>query len=137
MVRILGIDVGTVRIGVAISDPLGMIAQALEVIERKRNDPYKRIASLVAEEGVTTVVVGNPVRLDGTSGPAAAAIAAFVDELGKHIEIPIVLWDERLSTAQAERTMIAAGARRNKRRENIDKVAAALILQSYLDSQAC
>ena len=135
MHRILGIDVGTVRVGVALSDPLGMTAQPFEVIQRKRSDPFERIAELVREHGVGCVVVGYPLRLDGTVGPAAQAIDAFVAELAKKIEIPIELWDERLTTVAAERQMIAGGARREKRKKTIDMVAAALILQSYLDAK--
>ena len=136
MIRILGLDIGSVRIGVALSDPLGMTAQPLEVIDRKRTDPHRRIADLVAEHEVTRVVVGRPLRLDGREGPAVAAVDKFVEALAQHVSIPIETWDERLTTAQAERAMIAGGARRDKRKGSIDKIAAALILQSYLDANS-
>ena len=135
MVRILGLDVGSVRIGVALSDRLGMTAQPLEVIERKKVKAVPRIAELVAEHEVTRIVVGRPLQLDGREGQAVAAVDAFVASLKPHVTVPIETWDERLSTAQAERDMIAAGARRDRRKGAIDKVAAALILQSYLDAR--
>lgn len=134
--RILGLDVGSVRVGVALSDPLGMTAQPLEVIERRSTNPFQRIAALVAEHEVRRIVVGNPLRLNGESGLAAQAVDKFVGELRRHVAVPMELWDERMSTAQAERVMVTAGARRDKRKQAIDKVAAALILQSYLDAHA-
>lgn len=135
MKRLLGVDAGRVRVGVALSDPLGMIAQPLEVIDRKRDDPFKRIATLVAEHEVEGIVVGLPSRLDGSSGEAVQAIERFVEKLRQKVTVPIELWDERMTTALAERTLIDAGVRREARRERIDKVAAALILQSYLDAR--
>jgi len=134
MIRILGIDVGTVRVGVALSDPLGMTAQPLEVIQAKGKSPYPRILELLGEYEVTKIVIGNPLKLSGEEGLAAENVARFIKGLQTRTEIPIELWDERLSTAQAERMMISAGTRRNKRRQSIDKIAAALILQSYLDA---
>lgn len=135
MVRILGLDVGTVRVGVALSDPLGITAQPLEVIHRKKTNVFRRIAELVAEHEVERLVVGQPLTLSGEEGQAAAAVGSFVQTLQKQIDVPIETWDERLSTAQAERSMIAGGARREKRKGSIDKVAAAIILQSYLDAR--
>ena len=136
MRRVLALDVGSVRIGVALSDPLGIVAQPFEVIDRRETEPFARILALIAEHGVERVIVGRPVRLSGEAGQAVAAIEAFVRELTPKVSVPIELWDERLSTAQAERAMIEGGARRDKRRQNIDKVAAAIILQSYLDATA-
>lgn len=133
--RILALDVGSVRIGVALSDPLGMIAQPLEVVQRRKVDPLARVAQLIEEHEVECVVVGMPLRLDGTKGPAAQSIEKFVVELEARISVPVESWDERLSTAQAERAMIGGGVRRKKRKGKIDKVAASLILQSYLDAQ--
>ena len=135
MTRLLGLDVGSVRIGVALSDPLGVIATPLEVIDRRRQDPLTRIVALVEEHEVHRLVVGQPLRLSGEVGPAAESVQVFVDQLAARLSVPIELWDERLTTAQAEREMIADGVRRKKRRQNIDRVAAALILQSYLDAQ--
>lgn len=135
MIRILGLDVGSVRVGVALSDPLGMTAQPLEVINRREQDPWDRIAALVEEHDVERVVVGQPLRLEGDEGPAVAAVNEFIAKLTERIEVPIETWDERLTTAQAERMMIEGGVRRKKRRQSIDRVAAALILQSYLDAR--
>lgn len=135
MIRILGLDVGSVRVCVALSDPLGMTAQPLEVINRRKQNPWERIAALVREHGAERVVVGNPLRLAGDQGPAVVAGREFTEELAQHISVPIESWDERLSTAQAERAMIEGGARRKKRRQSIDRVAAALVLQSYLDAR--
>ena len=135
MKRLLGVDVGRVRVGVALSDPLGMIAQPLEVIERKHTDPFRRLAALAREHAVEAIVVGLPSNLDGSAGEASVAIERFVAKLRDKVEVPVELWDERLTTAMATRTMIEAGVRRSDRRERIDKVAAALILQSYLDAR--
>jgi putative Holliday junction resolvase len=132
--RLLGLDIGSVRIGVALSDPLRITAQPLEVIDRRRQEPLQRIADLVQTHEVERIVVGKPLTLSGESGLAVQAVDAFVSELAPRVEVPIESWDERLSTAQAERAMIEGGARRARRKEAIDKVAAALILQSYLDA---
>ncbi len=135
MIRVLGLDVGSVRIGVALSDPLGVTAQPLEVIHRRERDPWQRIVELVEEYGVERIVVGRPLRLEGDEGPAVAAVDEFVGRLAGRVAVPIETWDERLTTAQAERLMIEGGVRRAKRRQSIDRVAAALILQSYLDAR--
>ncbi len=135
MTRILGLDIGTVRIGVALSDPLGLTAQPLEVILRKKTDPVARVAALVTEHEVERIVVGYPLQLDGQPGLAVRAVDAFIAELEKAVSAPVERWDERLTTAAAERSMIEGGARRERRRESIDKIAAALLLQSYLDAK--
>jgi putative Holliday junction resolvase len=135
VIRILGLDVGSVRVGVALSDPLGVTAQPLEVILRRERDPWQRVAELVIEHDVERIVVGRPLRLEGDEGPAVAAVDEFISRLESVVTIPIETWDERLTTAQAERAMIAGGVRRAKRRQSIDRVAAALILQSYLDAR--
>ncbi len=138
--RVLGIDVGEVRVGTALSDPLGLTAQPLEVIQRQKQDPFRRIAELVIEHDVHTIVVGRPLTLSGGESHAVKKTENFVKKLkgrlksvGKE-DIHLKWWDERLSTAQAEKTLIAGGARRNKRKSVIDKVAAAIILQSYLEA---
>lgn len=133
--RIMALDVGSVRVGVALSDPTGCFASPKETLLRYKK-PEARIVSLIAEHDVRCLVVGQPWTLSGEAGPAVRAIAAFVDGLRPQVSVPIVMWDERLSTAHAQRDMIALGARRAARRQHIDKVAAALILQSYLDSRA-
>ena len=136
MNRTLGVDVGTVRVGIALSDPLGFTAQPFEVIERKKTDPFARIASLVTEHEVSLIVVGYPLTLAGEVGPAAQSVDVFIAELARRVSVPIERWDERLTTAAAQRSMIEGGARRAERRAGIDKVAAALLLQSYLDGKA-
>lgn len=140
MSRILGLDVGSVRIGVALSDPLGFTAQPLEVIHRRQTDPFQHILHLVEAHEVRTVVVGYPLRLAGDTGPAVEAVERFIVSLtgqeGWPHEVTLEKWDERLTTAAAERALIAADMRREKRRNTVDKVAAALILQSYLDARS-
>ena len=106
----------------------------MEVIQAKGKSPFPRIVELIEDYGVTKIVIGNPLRLSGEVGLAAENVASFVKGLQTRTEVPIELWDERLSTAQAQRVMISAGVRRNKRRQSIDKIAASLILQSYLDA---
>ena len=133
-VRLLGIDVGTHRVGVALSDPTGVIAQSLTVIPRQSwEQVISAVAALIHAHGVERVVVGLPLRLDGREGDAAAAARRFAGRLGRAVEIPVVLEDERLSTAEAERIMLASDAGRNVRRARRDAVAAALILRRYLD----
>lgn len=132
--RALGIDVGTRRVGVALSDPTGTIAQGLTVLPRTSWDAVlAQVRALVAEHGVEHVVVGLPLRMDGSEGEAAAQARTFARRLRAGLAVPVVLQDERLSTAEAERTMVSADASRRRRRERRDAVAAALILQQYLD----
>ena len=135
MARILGIDHGAKRIGVAISDPLGMIASPLCVVDASEGQELDRLAEIVQREQPEEVVVGLPRRLAGDEGPAAERVREFVAVLSERLAVPVVTWDERLTTAQAERAMIADGVRRETRRGQIDKVAAAVMLQSYLDVQ--
>jgi putative Holliday junction resolvase len=134
--RVLGLDVGDKRIGVALSDSLGLIASALTVIERKADESaIKQIIDLVRENDVERIVVGLPLSLDGSLGNQAQAVQAFVDSLRKHTETPIVTWDERLSTVAAERMLVEVGMKRDKRKKHRDSLAAAFILQGYLDSE--
>lgn len=132
--RVLGIDVGSVRVGVAMSDPLGITAQPLTVTPRR--GAAGAVAQLAAENEAQTIVVGYPLTLAGKEGPATQAVDTFISELQRRTEIPIERWDERLTTAQAERSMIALGMRRSERREKIDRTAAQLILQSFLDAHS-
>jgi len=135
--RLLGLDLGEARIGLALSDPLGLTAQPFETLERvgARRD-LQRLVELIRERGVTTVVVGLPLRLSGEEGPAAKSARSFARRLAGRLEgVDVELWDERLTTALAERTMISGRVRRARRRERVDTVAAALILQSYLDAR--
>lgn len=111
-----------------------MTAQPLEVVPRYRL--LERLPELIAEYEVQRIVVGLPLRLDGSKGIAANAVKAAAKEIEAAVKLPVELWDERLTTAQAQRIMIGADARRDARKANIDKVAAALILQSYLDAKS-
>ena len=133
--RILGLDVGDVRIGVAVSDPLEVIAQPLASVKRisisKAVESIKRLAE---ENEAGKIVVGVPKTLDDEVGIQAQKVLDFVESLRKALEIPIVLWDERFTTAEAERALIEADMSRRKRKKVVDKVAAVLILQGYLDS---
>jgi len=133
--RALGVDLGLARIGLAVSDPSGVAARPLRTIERigPRRDPA-RIAELAREFDAGLVVVGLPLEMSGEAGQPAEAARAFVARLrGRLPGVRVELWDERLTTVQAERAMLEADVSRAARRERIDAVAAALILQSYLD----
>ena len=134
--RFLGIDLGERRIGIALSDEDGIIASPLGTVERTGDRAAAReIARLVCEREVGEIVLGLPLRLDGTEGPAALGARAFAERLRAQVDRPIHLWDERMTTVLAERAMIEGGARREERREKVDRVAAALILQSFLDAR--
>ncbi len=136
MARAVALDIGTRRIGVALSDSGGTVATPYEVVTRSgdRSRDHGRIAALVAEADATIVVVGLPLSLDGSVGPAAEAILAEVDELRAALEVPVVTWDERLSTVEAERSLRVMGVRKGQRRQVVDQVAATVILQSWLDA---
>ena len=135
--RILGIDMGKRRIGVAISAPEGVLAVPLQVIECRGDEIDARaITEIARKEGVETLVVGHPRSLDGTIGPQARRVEAFARRLAEASGLPLELWDERLSSKQAERPPPHSGKRRNrgprKRRASTDDAAAAIILESYL-----
>lgn len=133
-VRLMGIDVGSKTLGLAISDVTRSIASALVTLRRSRFGPdAKRLLELAAEHGVGGFVVGLPLNLDGTEGPRVQATRAFARNLAKLTPLPILFWDERLSTAAAERMLIDADVTRRRRAEVIDKIAATLILQGALD----
>jgi putative Holliday junction resolvase len=132
--RILGLDIGEKRIGVALSDPLGIMAGALTVIERTTDEAaVKQVIYLARENEVERIVVGMPRSLDGSMGKQAQAVQSFVDLLKEYTQLPVVVWDERLSTVAAERTMLEVGMKRDKRKKRRDSLAAAFILQGYLD----
>jgi putative pre-16S rRNA nuclease len=134
--RILGLDIGSKRIGIALSDELGLTAQGVEtLICRTPGKDVERIAELSAEYGVQEIVVGMPYNMSGTEGPQVHRVRAFIEQIQRRIDIPIREWDERLSTAAAERTLLEADMSRSKRRKVIDKLAAVIILQGYLDNQ--
>lgn len=135
--RVLGVDLGTKRIGIALSDATGTIASPHSVIERRgdRVAEHLAIAGLAETMEAELVVVGLPRALDGRNGPAAKGVRAEVAEMGARLPVPVVLWDERMSTVTANRALIEGGVRRGARRATVDKVAAAVILQSWLDAQ--
>jgi len=134
--RILGLDPGSKRVGVALSDELQMIAQPLDYLPAQPFDELAaRLAELVREREVESIVVGMPRNMDGSYGPAAEKSRVFIEKLKEHLDVPIRAWDERLTTAQANRVLIAGNVSRAKRKEKVDKMAAAILLQSYLDAQ--
>ncbi len=132
--RILALDHGTVRIGVAISDDMLMIAQPEPYLPA---EPLEAIETYIHEqwEGqLKLILVGMPRNMDGSYGPAAEKVRAFVQRLQEKVDVPIRTWDERLTSAQANRVMIEADVRRDKRKQKVDSMSAAILLQSYLDS---
>jgi len=134
----MGIDIGSRRFGVAVSDAGGIIAHPLTTFDAGKDGapPLAELTELVADRGVGGIVVGLPRRLDGTFGPEARAAEAVAEQLRAALGVRVELWDERLTSIQAERMLIDAGVRRKKRREATDRIAAALILQGFLDRQA-
>jgi putative holliday junction resolvase len=136
-VRALGLDLGSKRIGVAVSDRSGTIASPLTVIQRgrSRRHDYDRIAALVREEEADCVVVGMPRSLSGGEGPAAKAARAEATALASVVGVPVETYDERFTTVTANRALAATGVRERARRQVVDKVAAAVILQAWLDAR--
>jgi len=136
--RIMGIDYGDSRIGVAISDALMYTAQGIETIKWSRGieEPLKRIFELVEEYKVKKIVVGFPKNMNGTVGPRGEKSIEFAELLKKRIkDIEVILWDERLTTVAANRTMREMGVKRNKKKKLVDQIAAVYILQGYIDNQ--
>lgn len=134
--RLLGLDYGEKTIGVAISDELGWTAQGLETIQRRdEQSDLARIAELVREYQVSQIVVGFPKNMNGTVGPRGEICKAFAESLRETLNLQVHLWDERLTTVAAQRTLLVADTSRKKRKQVVDKVAASLILQGYLDSK--
>ena len=132
--RVLALDAGEKRIGVAVSDPLGIIALGVTVITRK--DPetdLKEIEKIIGEYKAESVVVGMPINMDGTKGRSAEKVNEFVEILKGRLSIPVYTYDERLSTKESEKFLISADVSRKKRKSVIDKMAAQLILESYLE----
>ncbi|MGG6310955.1 Holliday junction resolvase RuvX [Paenibacillus macerans] len=135
--KILGLDYGDRRIGVAVSDAFGWTAQGVEVIERRKEDvEFDRIAELVRQHEVEEIVVGLPKNMNGSIGPRGEICMAFADDLRSRLNLPVRLWDERLTTVSAQRTLLEADVSRKKRKGVVDKMAASLILQNYLDSKS-
>ena len=134
----MGLDIGSRRIGVAVSDESGIIAQPLTTLETLDNGdfPLERLRGLVAEREVAGIVVGLPRRLDGSHGPAAVAAEAIGASLQEALPVRVEMWDERLTSVQAERLLIEAGVRRKQRKGATDRIAAALILQGFLEHRS-
>jgi putative Holliday junction resolvase len=133
--QMLGLDLGERRVGVALSDPHGIVASPLvQLTVRGRRDLVAAVARLVAEHGVERVVVGLPLLADGTRGEQARRVDATVAVLREALTVPVVAWDERFSTQDADEAMRQAGLRPDRRKARRDKVAAALILQAYLEA---
>ena len=133
MARVLGIDIGSVRVGLAVSDPDGVLATPLDVVPR--DGATEAIADRTRELEVDEVVVGIPLRMDGSHGPEADAAEDFAMTLEGLLGLPVARWDERLSTKEAEWAMRASGANSRKQRGVVDKVAAAMVLQAFLDNR--
>ena len=132
--RILAIDHGSKRIGIAVSDELKMIAQPLEFIPAEPFAAFlARLSELIRDKEVESILVGLPRNMDGSYGPAAQKVQDFVEALKGAVGVPIKMWDERLTSAQANRLLIQGNVRRDKRKEKVDVMAAAILLQSYLD----
>ncbi len=136
--RILGLDVGTKTVGVALSDEMGWTAQGIETIrinEERNKFGFERVQELVKQYNVDTIVVGLPKNMNGTIGPRGEACQQYAEQLRELLGIEVIMWDERLSTMAAERLLISADVSRKKRKQVIDKIAAVVILQGYLDSK--
>ncbi len=136
MSRILAIDHGTVRMGIALSDELKMIAQPLEYIPAEPLENFwESLGKIVLEKEVEMILVGMPRNMNGTYGPAAEKVRAFIELLRERLpEITVRTWDERLTSSEANRLLIQGNVRRGQRKEKVDKMAAAILLQSYLDA---
>ena len=138
MIRIMGLDFGSKTVGVAVSDPLGITAQGIEIVRRTSENKLRktlaRIEELVTEYEVTEIVLGFPKNMNNTIGERAEKSLAFKEMLERRTGLPVVMWDERLTTVSAERTLIENKVRREDRKKYIDQIAAVFILQGYLDS---
>ncbi|HJC74378.1 MAG TPA: Holliday junction resolvase RuvX [Candidatus Mediterraneibacter faecavium] len=135
--RILGLDYGTKTVGVAVSDPLGLTAQAVETIGRKEENKLRRtcarIEELIDEYGAEKIVLGFPKHMNNDIGERAEKSLEFRDMLQRRTGLEVIMWDERLTTVEAERILIESGVRRENRKKHIDQIAAVFILQGYLD----
>ncbi len=135
--RIMGLDFGSKTVGVAVSDPTGLIATGLEIVRREREDKLRqtlaRIEALIVEYEVSKIVLGYPKNMNDTLGERVEKTLAFKEMLERRTGLEVVLWDERLTTVEADEVMMEAGIRREDRKKYVDKIAAAFILQGYLD----
>jgi len=136
--RIMGLDVGSKTVGVAVSDELGWTAQGIETVaidEDRQRFGFDRIGEIITEYTVDKIIVGFPKNMNNTVGPRGEAAMAYANGLEETFKLPVILWDERLSTIAAERVLLEADVSRKKRKKVIDKMAAVMILQGYLNSQ--
>lgn len=137
--RLIGLDYGTKTVGVALSDRLGVTAQPIETITRKSPNKLRRtlarIEALIAEHDVEKIILGYPKNMNNTIGTRAKETILFKEQLERRTGLPVVLWDERLTTMESERILMSGGVRRENRKEVIDQLAAAIILQSYMDAE--
>lgn len=133
--RVLSLDIGDRRIGMAISDPFGLVAQGLGVIDRKKDDPISKIMEKVMEYKIELIVAGLPKNMDGSLGFQSERVKEFIEELKKTYEGEVVYWDERLTTVSANRMMAQRGTKVSKRKDEVDKIAASYILEGYLMSK--
>ena len=135
--RLMGLDYGSKTVGVAVSDPLGLTALGVETVWRKQENKLRqtmaRIEELISEYQVERIVLGYPKNMNNTVGERAVKSLEFKEKLEKRTGLPVVMWDERLTTAEAERTLMETGVRRENRKQFLDQMAAVLILQGYLD----
>mgnify|MGYP004729152943 FL=1 len=135
--RLMGLDYGSKTVGVAVSDPLGLTAQGIETVWRKQENKLRqtlaRIEELIVEYQVERIVLGYPKNMNNTIGERAVKSLEFKEKLEMRTGLPVVMWDERLTTAEAERTLMETGVRRENRKQYLDQMAAVLILQGYLD----
>ena len=135
--RILAIDYGSRRMGLAVSDPLGITAQGLDTLERKnKRADFGRLERTIREYQVREIVLGNPLRMSGEEGTQSQKVAGFAEELRRRFQIPVHLWDERLTSAEANRLLREADLSIKKRAQAVDRMAAVLILQSFLQSRS-
>ena len=138
--RIMGLDYGSKTIGVAVSDPMGLTAQGLEIIRREEENKLRkslrRIEELAKEYQVEEIVLGFPKNMNNTIGERAEKSLQLKETLERRLGLPVVMWDERLTTVEADRTLIEAGVRRENRKKYVDMIAAVFILQGYLDAKA-
>lgn len=135
--RIMGLDYGSKTVGVAVSDPLGLTAQGIEIVRRKSENKLRqtlaRIEEIAKEYGVEKIVLGFPKHMNNDIGERAEKSLEFKEMLERRTGLPVVMWDERLTTVEADRTMMETGIRRENRKEYVDMIAAVFILQGYLD----
>lgn len=135
--RIIGLDFGSKTVGVALSDPLGITAQGVEIIRRESENKLRRtlarIEELISENNVEKIVLGYPKNMNNTSGDRIAKTDEFKEKLERRTGLEVILWDERLSTVEADNIMMESGVRRENRKQYVDKIAAMIILQGYLD----